>query len=758
MSQIKCNIPLKAVKLNVDICNNICEFTFDQTYINEETVPVEVSYIYPSMADTCVYDFRAIIDGTTIIETQIKPKETAVKEYNEAIRDGKQTILMERLDGDTFSVCLGNVPPQATAQIRIRCVAELQTEIDAKNLRINVPLTIMPKYTPKAEPSVLSNALDSVTKVFTKPYDFKLEGQIFMSDGIVSLDSKTHKIKISNMNSNQLNFEINPENLNEDIILSIARNEPESFIVCESAMDLPAGSDPMYKYVSQVNIIPDYTVVPETTVKDMTYVIILDRSGSMEGADFNNAIKSAVIFVSALPFDSKFNIYEFGSDYTKFSPEMTICSADSKQKAVGWLKTLRCSGGTEVFGVMEDVYRTLKTNPGTIIFLSDGGVSNTEKIIKLVKANKNIGIYTIGIGQDVSQELIKEMAVSSGGKSEFINSADDQIREKVLVQLKRSQQTMRKCQQNNKIRVDTTGSYKMVPEVQNLYEGDVNTFYIFSSEPINSVSYDQFGPDGLLQNAATLLASFPLPGTSVHRMAGVKLINMTSNEPGGSQIARLQQDLAKDTIISISQSLGILSKYTAFIGVEIKQTSSGPVPTPLLKQVPLQQPKKYSGQLECCMMQSASMSRSMPKSMMLSADTDDWENEEEDCAGGFDSGWDDTSVQYSQKSASIQPSGMRSFLSNAMSLVGFGGATTQTNTTKTPVKPQVTVSFVVKIKLTDYMLLDTVLSCTKNVILPFASDVKIGDYVELVLEDKYNGVYKVMSLGSNDSPWMLEKY
>jgi hypothetical protein len=52
-----------------------------------------------------------------------------------------------------------------------------------------------------------------------------------------------------------------------------------------------------------------------------------------------------------------------------------------------------------------------------------------------------------------------------------------------------------------------------------------------------------------------------------------------------------------------------------------------------------------------------------------------------------------------------------------------------------------------------------ILSSKINSILPFASEIKIGDYIELTMEGStINGIYKIISLGSeNDSPWILER-
>lgn len=827
MNQIKCSIPLTDVKLNLDICNNICQFTFDQTYFNSESNPIEVNYVFPSICGTSVYDFRAVFDDTTIIETQLKPKDIAIQEYNQAVSDGKRSIFMEQFDSDIFAICLGTIPAQSGVKIRIRCVTELQTEIDSTQLRLNVPLTIMPKYTPlRFETGTPTNfeshlvrALDSTPKIQTKPYDFELRGQIYMSDSIKSFDSKTHRIKLFDMSSHELKFEIRPEALDQDIILSIVRGISESHIVSEIAdFDLPSNGS-IYKSASQITIRPDYSKVAEPVASDLTYVLILDRSGSMQGADFDNCIKAAKLFVLDLPFGSKFNIYEFGDDYTKFDQDMVCCTAESKQSAINWLNTLKCFGGTEVLPVMTDIYKTLKQTPGTIIFLSDGGVSNTDQIIKLVKSNPHTKIYTIGIGRSVSQHLIQSMATQSGAIAEFINSADDQLREKVLAQVRRSQQSMHKCQSNNKIKIDTDGLYKIVLEPTHFHEFDLNTFYIFSENPIRSVTYEQFGagPDFVLRHTQTLYASqVTLPGSMIHRIAGTKLIEEIMNKPIviGSQIPRLQCDLTTQSIIQISQCLGILSAHTAFIGVGVEKILNDGTQIPVLKYIPLQQPAKYSsGGLtrlvgihtvgsslrngtydptgpipnpkinkspwskptyqDCCRTTMKENTIIHPRPLNMQSLT------YKDCS--VDTMFDhygivpknstqlgmtqDNSynINHYRRSEKLFDDCTGSNKIDSI-MIDCCLTTHKENTIANPIfnpntiiKPKPIVSFVVKTNLTNYMIIDTIVTSATNAVLEFASEVAIGDYIELTTKSNLDGVYKIISLGSAHSPWVLER-
>lgn len=771
-------IPLQSVNYSITVCNANCDVTIDQVYKNTETNTIEVLYVFPTPKGISIHDFEADINGK-IVKTQIKEKETAVKDYNDAVKKGNQAFLMEKLDGDTFSVCLGNIPGNADVKIKISGCLDLDTEIDATRLRLCVPSTIMKKYSSKGSPTFLGSVVNNVERVANKPYDMKISGSILMSDGLVSIDSKTHPIQISNMQHNQADFVISPEQLDSDIILTITRKTPKTLMITSKADDVP----PEFRYASQMNIVPDFSLVPECSIVDTSYVILLDSSGSMDGEDFKNCIQSGIMFVASLPLGSNFNVYNFASDFHKFKNELVTVTPESKQEATKWMNSVKCGGGTEVLAPLEDAYTTLKESNSVIIFLSDGGVDNTDKVIRTVKQNKHVGVYTIGIGQNVSQSLIKEMAEQSvGGIAEFINNSRDQLEEKVLAQLNRAQQKLRKCQKNNTIRVDTTGPYKMIPEVKYLYEGDVNTFYIFSENSIDSVCYNQCNGDGEVMSMVVVHPSYyESENNFIHKLSGIKLLNELYTaenivKPKGSQIAHLNSQAVelekktnKDRIVQVSQGLNILSKYTAFIGVEIVDNKDGVPQTAVLKQIPLQQIRKYREEsgFECCSIQNCSArSFSQPNSMSMFASAArgpiakgisfDSSEEEEGCESEFDYSFENKN-EVRPTSASLQSGGFMSSMLNSVSSMFGSNNTTTTTTTTTSTKPTVVAKYVVTTKLPDYDVLGGILSAKANGELPFIAEVQVGDYIELTTEGQHNGFYKVIKLGSKDSPWVLKK-
>lgn len=78
--------------------------------------------------------------------------------------------------------------------------------------------------------------------------------------------------------------------------------------------------------------------------------------------------------------------------------------------------------------------------------------------------------------------------------------------------------------------------------------------------------------------------------------------------------------------------------------------------------------------------------------------------------------------------------------------------------TKKRSNSKVNIKYIVKMKLPEYSNLGTNrISSKQNVPLPFAKKVNINDEIQVTLEDANNGIYKVIDIGSDLSPWILEK-
>ena len=794
----KGTLPLKQVDVDITVINLIAQFTVHQRYFNDEDEALEASYTFPTPANATVYDFNAQI-GDKLIKAILKDKDVAHEEYNKAISQGNGAYMMDKVEGDVFNCCIGNVPPKTEIKISIKYAVELKTEIDSTRIRVNFPLTIMPRYEGTTDNTFnpikkLINAL----KTNDKPYDLSIAGKIIMTDGIISIEAKTSKIKVLPMSKDNCEFKIQDlEKLDEDIILTITRNTPKTMAITQAKEDLT-----QYRYATMVNIVPDFSAVTETEIDEIHYTLILDRSGSMRGEDLDNCKKAATFFVSMLPVGSTFDIYHFGSYFERFNPDTSELqdNMEYKKAAIEWINKIQCQGGTSVYPVLLDAYNRIKNleKSGTIIFISDGGIMDTNKVLQLVKNNASTSVFTIGIGSSVSQSLINGMAEKGNGKAEFINSKSDEVNLKVIAQLKRAQQSIRKGLTNNVIDVECDGTYKIVPEkIGILFENDNNTAFIYSDQPLKSISYAQ-QEDKI--NVPMMETKYN--GYLIHRMMGNKLIEeIKYREQKGSNIPHLKTsspDTNKTDIIEVSTTLGILSEYTTFIGVEQRTDEEKTNGETIYKEIPLQQPKKYSYggftrpqgpygsrgvcgissmTLEsCCVVDSLSMA-SMPTTSYRKSNSRINPPKANLSRGSSQSGgrYSDTrcanprgrgssySASYPVEEEECEEEdaddGFSLFSKKASPQIIFSGRAERLKRehASTQVKPTYSVKYVIDKALPKYNDLGNgIISANENGLLPAENTVTFGDYIKLTAKTGIEGIYRVISMGSEKTPWVIE--
>lgn len=282
-------VPLKSINIHNNILERIANSEYKYNYVNEENNPIEAVFVFKLSAGASVYSFEARTDSNKVIVALCKEKLEAKKEYNKAIKDGNTGFYMDNNDnGNAFRICIGNLAPLTGVQITIKIVHELTIENSNSKLQLNIPTTMSKKYIPqyRLESKSYNLNMTNPSTTLEKPFNMTITGNINMGSKLVSVESKTHKIKLSNMEKNSAHFEItNLEKLNKDVVLTIER---ESSFTTAFTQQLPQSSlstlrNPILKFCTAVNLIPDFSKMPKVNINDCEYVLCLDVSGSMRG-------------------------------------------------------------------------------------------------------------------------------------------------------------------------------------------------------------------------------------------------------------------------------------------------------------------------------------------------------------------------------------------------------------------------------------------------------------------------------------------
>ncbi|XP_036066258.1 von Willebrand factor A domain-containing protein 5A-like [Oryzias melastigma] len=142
-------IPLQSVEVELQVKDHVATVISTLNYQNKEDKPVEAVFVFPLPGDAAVCHFSAKI-GQTHIVAELKGKQQAREEYDDALSSGQQAFLLEESEQspDIFSLRVGSLPPGESASIRLEYVIELAVEAD-EALRFCLPAVLNPRYQPQ---------------------------------------------------------------------------------------------------------------------------------------------------------------------------------------------------------------------------------------------------------------------------------------------------------------------------------------------------------------------------------------------------------------------------------------------------------------------------------------------------------------------------------------------------------------------------------------------------------------------------------
>ncbi len=96
-------LPLKACSIECNVQGYVVGLSSTLKYSNDGDSPVEVLFRFPIDESFAVVGMEAIINGKKI-SAEIKKKEEAKQEYQEALASGRTAALAEEKSGDIFSI------------------------------------------------------------------------------------------------------------------------------------------------------------------------------------------------------------------------------------------------------------------------------------------------------------------------------------------------------------------------------------------------------------------------------------------------------------------------------------------------------------------------------------------------------------------------------------------------------------------------------------------------------------------------------
>lgn len=571
-------IPLVGVSVYAVVSGASSAVTLRQRFRNTESVPIEAVYVFPLPSDAALHGFTAERDGVRI-EGRIEPRDKAFEVYDDALAEGHGAFLVDQERPNVFTVSVGNLAPGGEVTLELRWVAALDVEGEA--FRFMLPTTVSPRYVPRAPlPEVGQPDHERINpeRWVSVPYGLTLG--VELTGPITRVESPSHPIRTTFPTPSSPHLKV--ELAHDEVAL-----DRDFVLVLTPATKAPVLSVSRLKAdrFLELSFIP--TMEPEARGIDIVFVV--DCSGSMDGESIEQARRALALCVRALDERDTFDIVRFGSHHESLFGVATPFSQDSLTRATTFIEGTTASlGGTEILAPLQAIYQRPRTRSSNILLLTDGQVSNESAVIALTEAHRHTTrVFSFGIGSGVSEHLVKEVARTSRGRSEFI-APGERIEPKVLRQFGRVRSPL-----IEDLAIDWgTLVVDMAPrELPTLFSGEplVVRAQVLGGTPSGEVTLVAGGQRfGIALTADMLQAAWKGPSSTLWARARIRELEAGSGRRGSAQErgGTSRDQRAERALVEVAQRHSLMSSATSFVAVEFRADQARTF-NPELRKVPI---------------------------------------------------------------------------------------------------------------------------------------------------------------------------
>jgi hypothetical protein len=323
-----------------------------------------------------------------------------------------------------------------------------------------------------------------------------------------------------------------------------------------------------------------------TDVIDKIFTLIIDNSGSMGGEKIIQARNAAKFIVENLNEGDKFNIISFSTEVTTFRANHVDYNITNQESAIAYINSLEATELTNISGAFDMAipqFSAADSNSANIIiFFTDGeqttGIIDTDELINhinnlIMQSEKQISLFTFGIGDYTNEQLLTTIANNNNGASEYLKNNELEVVLTDFYLMIRNPVLL-----NTEIEFSPSIISQIYPSLlPNLYKGQQMILigrYNEPSELITTLKGNAFSNPVEYEYSTVLSDSLNSKFQFLTKLWAKEKIDDLMDQYYLNLNNSIVSEGIKSEIVNISLTYGVISPFTSFQGGDPDYTST----------------------------------------------------------------------------------------------------------------------------------------------------------------------------------------
>ncbi len=393
---------IQELSVEAQVNDQAARVQITQTFINTSRQPMEVQFVFPLPPDSAVDRLTFLVDGREFAG-KLLPADEARRIYESYVRRMQDPALLEWLGHGMFQTSVFPVPPGGKRQVILRYHQLLRRQDNLVQLLV-----------PLATARYSSQALERLT----------IHVSLTASNPIKNLYSPNYTVNIQRPDALHAHIHYEAREIIPTTDFHLYYDMESGPVGASLISYRPKRDEDGYFVLLASPDLGKQTV----EIARKTVILVLDRSGSMNGKKIEQAKEALRFIVSNLRPEDLFNIVVYDSEVEMFRPELQRYNETTRRAALSFVDGIYAGGSTNIDAALASALTLLRDSSGPqyILFLTDGlptaGEVNELRIAANVRQRNQTGarLMTFGVGYDVNSRLLDRLVYENNGVSVYV--------------------------------------------------------------------------------------------------------------------------------------------------------------------------------------------------------------------------------------------------------------------------------------------------------------------------------------------------